>query len=179
MDTTLRLLLAALLDGIDTAVQGVRDGALTADRFQAEMARRLFEGHVAAYLAGRGVDELSPQAERMVKQAVIEQLEYLNVFADKIADEGWRDAFAARAQLYAGSVKLTYSKAQTWGLDLPYHPTQTACMTNCGCWWDIRWIDQEELSADCTWKRGKNDSCKTCIDRANRPPIRFRGGERV
>lgn len=181
MDATLRRLLAAVLDGVDTAVQGVRDGAITADQFQAEMARRLFEGHVAAYLAGRGVSELTPRAERLVKDAVIEQLDYLNKFADTIAAEGWREAFGARAMMYAGSVKPTYFKAKAFGLDMPYYPGDgsTPCKVNCRCSLDIQWLDEEELNADVYWRLGAEEHCQTCPQRAADSPYRFRGGERV
>lgn len=181
MDATLRRLLASVLDGVDTAVQGIRDGALTPDRFQAEMARRLFEGHVAAYLAGRGVTELTPQAEKMVKQAVIEQLKYLDAFADTIAAEGWRDALGARAQLYASSLKATWYKAKAFGLDMPFYPGDgsTPCKGNCRCTIEITWLDEEELDADVYWRMHASEHCDGCVQRSADSPYRFRGGERA
>lgn len=180
MDEPLRRILALLLDGIGTAVDGVASGRLSPDAFQAEMVRRLFEGHVAAYLVGRDVRDLSPQGERLVKDAVKEQIDYLNGFVDTIAAEGWREAFAARAQLYAGSIKATFWRARTFGLDLPYYPAVgTQCLNNCGCSWRIDWIDQENLDADCTWIRGRSDSCATCISREMAGTIHIREGERV
>jgi hypothetical protein len=174
----LQRLLAELLDGIDTAVAGVTSGHLSADGFQAEMVRRLFEGQLAAYLVGSQGDTLSPQAERLIKDAVKAQLPYLDRFADEIAANGWREALAARAQLYAGSIKPTFWRARAFGLPLPYWPAQdTACMGNCRCEWRIDWLDQENLDADCTWVRGHGDSCSTCIDRAAQPTIRIREGE--
>lgn len=176
----LRRILALLLDGIDAAASGVASGRLNADQFQAEMVRRLFEGHVAAWLVGNDATTVSPGAQRIINDAVKAQIDYLNAFADEIAATGWQDKYAARARLYAGSIKPIYSIGRSFGLDLPYHPTQgSECMVNCGCWWRIDWLNQEELDADCTWIRGKDDSCPTCIARAGAGTLRIRGGERV
>ena len=115
-----------------------------------------------------------------MKDAVKEQIDYLNGFVDTIAAEGWREAFAARAQLYAGSIKATFWRARAFGLDLPYYPAVgTQCLNNCGCSWRIDWIDTENLDADCTWVRGKGDSCATCISREMAGTIRIREGEQV
>jgi hypothetical protein len=175
----LQRLLAELLDGIDTAVVGVASGHLSADGFQAEMVRRLFEGQLAAYLVGSQGDTLSPQAERLIKDAVKAQLPYLDRFADEIAANGWREALAARAQLYAGSIKPTFWRARAFGLPLPYWPGDgsTPCLGNCRCSLRIDWLDEENLDADVYWHLGAEHHCGVCPQRAQDSPYRFRGGE--
>lgn len=181
MDEPLRRVLALLLEGVNTAVDSVASGRLSPDAFQAEMVRRLFEGHVAAYLVGRDVRDLSPQGERLIKNAVKEQIDYLNGFADTIAAEGWREAFAARAQLYAGSIKATFWRARAFGLAMPYYPGDgsTPCLGNCRCSLETVWQDEEELNAEVYWRLGAEEHCTECPQRAARSPYRFREGELI
>lgn len=173
----LQRLLADLLDGIAIVADGVATGRLNADQFQAEMARRLFEGHVAAALIGGETRRLTPDAAALVVKAVQAQLPYLDRFADEIAAGGWLEKYHARAALYAGSIKPTFWQARAGGLEMPYYPAQgTDCMNNCRCAWRIDWLDRENLDADCTWVRGVGDSCDTCISRESVGTLRFREG---
>lgn len=174
----LHRLLDDLLAGIATAADGAASGRLSADQFQAEMARRLFEGHVAAALIGGNVRTLAPGAEAMVVKAVQDQLPYLDRFADVITADGWQPRDAARAALYAGSVKPTFWRARTFGLDMPYYPGDgsTPCLGNCRCHLETTWRDEENLDADIYWRLGAEKHCGVCPQRAARSPYRFREG---
>lgn len=176
--------LARILDGIDTLSSGINAGALTVDAWQREMAQLLLVGHVAAYQEGREQDQLSPGARRLIAQIVGEQVDYLNGFADKVAEQGWDDRRdRARAALYAGSTKQAFSRGATFGLPLPFHPGDggSECLGNCYCRWEIVWLDQEELDADCYWRLGGRPErhCTTCPSRAANNPYKVRGGELV
>lgn len=180
MPDDLRRLLEQAMTDIASENAALADGLITVDQWQQAVAQDLLVYHSVAYMTGYGTKELSPFAIKEVRRQVGEQLTYLNAFANQIDAEGWRDAFGARALMYAGSTKETFWRGRTFGLPLPYYPAQgTTCLTNCGCSWRIKWIDEEELDADCTWVRGKSDSCGTCIDRERAGTIRIRGGERV
>jgi hypothetical protein len=156
------------------------DGLITVDQWQKSVAQQLLSYHYASYMAGRGTDTMERTTQASINEIVGAQIDYLNAFADQIDAEGWRDAFGARALMYAGAAKETYWRGKTFGLPLPYYPAQgTTCLTNCGCSWRIKWLDEEELDADCTWVRGKSDSCATCVKRERAGVVRIRGGERV
>lgn len=175
--------LARILDGIDTLSDGINSGALSVDEWQQEMARLLLVGHTAAYQEGRGADELTPGARRIIAQVVAEQVDYLNAFADVVEANGWNDARdRARAALYAGSLKQAFSRGDSFGLPLPFYPGDgsSECLGNCKCRWRIVWLDREELDADCYWVLGGAERhCTTCPSRAADNPYRVRGGELV
>lgn len=174
----LQRLLADLLDGITIVADGVATGRLNADQFQAEMARRLFEGHVAAALIGGETRRLTPDAEALVVKAVQAQLPYLDRFADEIASGGWLEKYHARAALYAGSIKPTFWQARAGGLEMPYYPGDgtTPCLGNCRCHLETTWLDEENLDADVYWRLGAEQHCTVCPERAARSPYRFREG---
>jgi hypothetical protein len=178
MPDELRPIVAALLADIRDSSDELRRGRITADQWQADVARALVEHHAAAWMAGQGADTLSPKARVQLGRVVGEQVDYLNRFADQIAAEGWREAFGARAAMYAGAVKESYWRGFGGGLPLPGYPTVgTRCLSNCGCTWELDVLDAEEDNVDAYWRRGKSDSCSTCIERErNWSPFRIRGG---
>lgn len=178
MPPELDRLLAELLGSIADHNTAIAAGRISVDDWALLVARDLLAGHYAGYMLGRGTKDIGPQSREMVGAIVGGQLDYLNNFADAIRADGWRDAFGARAALYVGAMKETFWRGRSFGLDLPYYPTQTICLGNCKCRWDITWLDEENLDADCMWVRGADDSCATCIDRAG-VVVKFRGGERI
>ncbi len=164
--------LAALMqDAIAGASRAYADGGSLA-AFEQEMRRIVARGHTAAWLAGTserlGVPLDSPllsekrlsKAERAdIKALVNNQLEYLKDFTSEAGDMS-DAAVAARAGLYAGSVKGSYWKSAI-DVSLPAYPGDgsSECLGNCGCAW--------EQSGDAyTWVLGKADNCATCAQRA-------------
>lgn len=178
MDAALRRLMREMLDQVDTATDGLLGGQLSPVAWHNEVVGILGDYHTAAYLLGR--DVWGKEERDTVLRLVAAQVGYLEGFTDAIESGRYEenaDALRARACLYTGSVKETYSRAVTWGWDLPYYPTQgTECLVNCGCEWRIS--DKGNGDADCTWVRGKDDSCGTCREREG-VVIRIRGGKRV
>lgn len=185
MKKSLAKLTQAALDSIEYQMDGLMSGKLSVTDWQIGMAQDLITYHYAAYLAGAGltrVDDISDGAKEAIGAVLKEQVDYLNGFADTL-DDGIDDAlearYRARANLYAGALKTSYSIGATELLDVPAHPGQgSECMVNCGCRWRIVEVDAAEGDFDCYWERAKDDSCATCIDREERwNPYRIRGFE--
>jgi hypothetical protein len=178
VDDTLRQLIAEMLDQTSVLMDGLAGGQLSTDAWQQAMARMLTEHHVASYLAGRDTRDLSPESRQVLSELVGDQLDYLNRFADDIDREGWQEKWRARGALYAGALKSTFSRAQTWAWPLPFYPTEgSECMVNCLCAWRIDVLDQENLDADAYWELGRAEQhCTTCPSRAADNPYRIRGG---
>lgn len=180
---TLPRLLAHVLDGIDELSQGINSGLLSVDQWQREMAHLLYVGHTAAYMEGRDTRDLSPEARRRLGELIGDQVTYLNGFADDVDTEGWREAFKARAALYAGALKHSYSVGRTFHWPLPFHPGDgsTPCLGNCLCrGWEVQIIDEEELDADAYWRTGASERhCTECPQRAAASPYRIRGGKLI
>ena len=176
-DDALSRLLDELLTEIDVHNLGIATGRMTVDDWQREMAKTILAGQYAAYFTGRGTREVSPEADERIKRRAGEQIEYLNRFADEVDANGWQDKYAARAQMYAGSVKAMYSEARYFEWPLPFQPAEgTECLTNCRCSWRVNVLDFEELDADATWQLSDAEHCPTCVARAIGNPYRIRGG---
>lgn len=181
MDERLRRLILRTLARIGAAQDALRAGDTTPAQWADAMARALAEGHVAALRAG-GADPARPAGRAVVTQTIATQLHFLRGFQAVIEaapqfEAGWQ----ARAASYAQSVGAPYWRGRTKLLPLPAVPKDgsTICKGNCGCAWDIQQIDGDG-NYDCTWRRGKNDSCSTCIARERVwSPLRIRNGELV
>lgn len=167
--------------------RGLQAGALSVDRWQETQARSVLTFHMAAYMMGRGytkADQMTPREVDRVTERVKEQIEYLNGFADTI-DAEWnggelKAGWLARAKSYAGAIKAQYWRGATLGIVLPAYPGDgsSECIGNCGCAWDLQWLDEENGDADARWVRGKDDSCPTCLRRGVEwAPLRIRNGQ--
>lgn len=141
-------------------------------RWERAMVETITRGHSAAAIAGTAerlgttpgsalLNErnLSRAERAAIRERVAGQLPYLRRFAEE-AGALSEAQFAARAALYAGAVRATFSEARWYGKGLPAHPGDgsTECLTQCGCAW-------AERDGGMYWERGKNDSCPTCISR--------------
>ena len=172
---------ARIAEGITTLGQGVSGGQLTADAWQAEMARLLMAGGLASYAEGGGVrpDQLAPRTRAAIARYLSGQVDYLNKFADEIEAQGWQPAYEARAQMYGRALRALYEQGATFGLPLPAMPGEgSECLTNCKCRWRVDWIDRENLDADAYWVMGQAEHCPTCQTRAAEwAPLRIRGGK--
>jgi hypothetical protein len=180
-DEPAKRLVARLIEELDTLADGINSGALSPVEWHNAVANALLRGHVAAYMEGRDVDDLAPGARKAIGKLVGGQVEYLNKFLDQVEADGWQDGRdRARSAMYARNLVASYERGKTFGLDLPAYPGDgsTQCMTNCKCSWRIKWIDQEELDADCYWDMGSAEHCEDCVKRARQwAPLRIRGGE--
>ena len=135
----------------------------------------IVEQHAAAYFAGQGTNSLTARGDAELGALMQAQFDYLAGFAadvDQLSDAQAR----ARAALYAGPLRATYSHGQLALWDLPYHPGEgTPCRGNCHCRWRIVVEDLEELNARAYWELGATEHCDECKARARRRYI-FRGG---
>lgn len=171
LDRLTRLVRAAT----DALEQSYPDGVAA---WQAEISRQLARYHAAALMAGAGVDTLTKPMSVAVTQDLATQLKYFAKFGVEIQDAAqWQAGWNSRAELYAKSIKTPFARGQTKMLPLPAMPAQgTQCLTNCGCQWEIDELDGEG-NADAYWRRSKDDSCQTCIQREQDwSPVKIRDG---
>lgn len=179
MDERLRRLIGRMLARISGAMDALEAGRVTPQAWAAEMARHLATGHAEALRAG-GASPATPAGRALLTRTVATQLHFLRGFQAVIEDApafepGWK----ARAAMYAQSVGAPYWAGRTQLLPLPALPKDgsTICKTNCGCAWDIQQLAGDG-NYDCYWKRGKDDSCGTCLAREQAwAPLKIRGGE--
>lgn len=174
--TLLRLVLADIQRDTDAMLHG----HLSVDDWQQRTARLLYTAHYAAYMIGQGSKDLTPKQQADLNKRIAQQIDYLNGFAAALDKGDVSDTMAqARAALYAGALKASYSRGATKGYDLPAYPTEgSECMVNCKCYWAMREIDAEELDADFTWTLTAAEHCPTCQQRAQDwAPYKIRGGE--
>ena len=180
MPPELERLLADLLSSIADHNAAIAADRISVDDWALLVARDLLAGHYAGYMLGRETKDIGASSKALVGGIVSDQLDYLNAFADQIRADGWRDAFGARAAMYGASVKQSFWKGRTFGIDMPFVPGDgsTPCLSNCKCSISIDWLDAENLDADAYWHLGTEENCGVCPDRAAQSPYRFRGGER-
>lgn len=157
-DRLLRACLAEIEEDL-AEFQRTRDAV----QFHNDMAETLVAYHQAAYREAVGGQALAASDRAALIEVLGNQLDYLEAFTLEIERGTLTDAqIAARARLYAGSLKETWSRAATRGLDLPAHPgVGTQCLVNCGCRWEID-AHPEDGEVYAYWRRGKDDSCDTC-----------------
>ena len=165
---------------IGTATRALESNVVRVSEWEEEISRQLARYHSAAYLAGAKADDLTPAARTAVQRDLRTQLDFLSQFAVEIQDAAeWQAGWNARAEMYAKSIKTPYWRGATQMLPLPAMPADGSnqCLTNCGCAWDVQQLDGNG-NYDAYWIRGKNDSCQTCMQRAQEwAPLRIRGGE--
>lgn len=171
------LKLAALMSQAISSVPNVGSAA-----WQRDVEQIIVRGHMAAWMAGTaerlGVPVDSPllsrarlsRAERKEVQGVVDaQLTYFRRFQSGM--KGMSEAqIAARAQLYAGATRGTYS-TQRWGdWVLPFQPTEgSECMANCRCHWEVK--DNGDGTGSAVWRMGAAERhCTTCPSRASGSP---------
>lgn len=164
-------------------VRGWTDALVESGMTLAAWKRAMLDGlrryHAAAYLAGANARTVSPQAAAALKKTVAAQLRFLNNFAIEIQDApqfqpGWK----ARAELYAKGIGQSYWRGATRLLPLPAMPRDgtSQCLGNCGCSWEVQPLDGEG-NYDAYWRRGRTDSCQTCVQRERDwAPLRIREG---
>lgn len=143
-----------------------------------EIAAQLKRYHQAAYLNGAATRDLSSAASRAIEGDLATQLKFLSQFKVEIQGAAeWQAGWNARAAMYARSIQVPYWRGKTKLLPLPAMPGDgsTACLTNCGCAWDVQEVGPD--SYDAYWRRAKTDSCQGCVQREQEwAPLRVREG---
>ena len=168
-------LTALALDALKTATGALLRGGSSSAWLRA-MQAALTRAHTAAYMAGQAerlgvsvsaLKGLSRAERGDIKQQVAAQIDYLQGFAGAL--DGLSEAqIAARAALYAGAVRTTYSRARY--PKLPFYPGEgTECKGQCKCSW------QDNGDGSYTWVLGAAEHCATCQGRASGSPYRVEG----
>lgn len=177
---------AVALVGIQTATDRYLAGG-SVDAWERDMRQALTRAHTAAYLVGLAErlnvtldspllsEKRMSRAERNdLKAYVQEQLSFLDGFvADARSGLLSEAQIRARAALYAGATRGTYSEGRWSNIDLPFHPTQgSECGANCKCSWEI--VPLAGLDIDAYWRMGAVETvhCATCPSRAAGSPYR-------
>lgn len=172
-------LIGSLVDALGALFGQTESGKLTVNQWYKLAQEKIADYHLASFMAGQASEIVPDTAWGGLVDQVNTQLDYLTGFKTEIqsADQyaaGWQ----TRAESYAGAIKQPYWTGKTKVLPLPAMPAQgTQCGNNCGCSWDVKTIDEAKGDYDATWVRGKQDSCQTCLERAEQwAPVRIRDG---
>lgn len=152
-----------------------------ADDWHDELARQLRRYTLAAYMNGaRSTATLDDAAQKVVADYIKTQLDFLGAFRDEIkAASEWSNGWNSRADMYAQSIKAPWWNGRTAAWPLPAMPGDgtSQCLTRCGCSWEISELEGDG-NADAYWRRAKDDSCQTCVERERQwSPLRIRNGE--
>jgi hypothetical protein len=138
-------------------------GEISLADWQTEMRAEIRRSHALQLIAGHGGNKADVTDDDWLRlgSVVKNQYRFLSQFGRDIQSgvtgEG---AISTRAQMYSGSSIESYWRAAMKGVDLPAYPCDgsTDCLTRCGCEW-------EKIEGAYYWRRGKMDSCDTCIER--------------
>lgn len=139
-------------------------------RFVREMERTITRGHTAAYVGATAdrlgvsastIKGLSREERKQLDQFVKSQRPYLTGFAsDMRAGNLTDDQIRRRAELYAGPIRLTYSKTRY--PNLPAHPADGS--SECLAWCKCTWLERD---GQMHWTLGDAEHCPTCQTRAS------------
>lgn len=158
--------------------ENTRLGYITILGWQSAFNQELGAFSSAAWLLGSGQSSIPEGAEKALIDHLKFQMKHFDDFMVEVQDnDEWLNGWLSRAASYAPSIKTPYWNGAVYPLPLPAMPAQgTQCMNNCGCSWDIQVVDAKAGDYDCYWVRGKDDSCQTCLQRADDwSPYQIRG----
>jgi len=156
---------------------------ITPAEWQTNMEALIARYSIAAWLVGADATLIDDFAMQFIVEQLTSQYAFLDNFALVIqSSEDFMAGWYARAEMYADAIAAPYWRGQTKVLPLPAMPGDgsTICLSRCRCQWDIRTVDEANGDYDCTWQRNVNDSCQTCIERAQEwNPLQIRNNELV
>ena len=180
----IQTIIKEFLTNIRSWTAALAAGQMALDKWFDLMFGGLARNHIAAFMVGLGDTRITPQMIDLIARTVEFHQGYLENFRADIGASGgdFKPQWHWRAGLYGLSTKQSYWEGEVTRqagrpLPLPAMPGQgTTCLTNCGCEWEIRVIDEEAGDYDAYWKRTKRDSCQVCLQREEDwNPIRIRG----
>lgn len=161
MDDVLKKLIAAALEDVDYHMSGLSGGQLSVNDWQESLARSLLVHHYASYMSASGQTTIPDADRKRLNSLIGDQVDRLNLFADDLEGRDVTDRDVARANLYCGALKASYSIGATKDVVLPAHPADgsTPCYGGCGCSWQKR-------DDGYYWVLGDADHCTECKERA-------------
>jgi len=158
-------------------------GEIDVDTWFDSMLAAIVSYHLAAFMAGANVSELTSIQIDILADVVANQEQFLNGFRDALASEPegspLSDKYRHRSDMYGWNTGSSYERGKTQPWVLPAYPKDgsTDCMTSCCCMWRIDIIDDENGDVDAYWKLGRCFHCDQCPARARDwSPFRIRGG---
>lgn len=172
----------------DRLVGQVSRGTITPAEFERKMAALLARTYTQQYMAGAGVRELTAAQREQIAKRVAVQLQFLSEFKSTMGarlatlqtpEQRAADlaAWQRRARMYADGTQVSWWMGRTDGLNLPAFPKDggTACLSNCGCSWEIEEVDAKRGHYDCYWRLGDKEHCEDCTSReAQYSPFKVR-----
>jgi hypothetical protein len=175
----LRALARKLIRLIGEQFHQLAEGLVSPAEWMDLFRRLLARYHLAAFMTGNESEVVPARAWRGLVDVVNAQFEFLRGFKLEVqSDAEFQAGWEARAESYAGAIKVPYWQGRTKVLPLPAMPAQgTQCHNNCGCAWRVVVVNEKRGDYDAYWERHKDDSCQTCIERARQwAPVRIRDG---
>lgn len=171
----------ALGSRTDRLVAQVVRGAITPAEFERKLAALLARTYTEQYMRGLGSTNLTTAQRAEIAKRVAVQLEFLREFRRTIGQDRKRAdhlaAYQRRARMYADGTQVAWWMGRTDGLNLPAFPKDggTACLSNCGCYWEIDEVDSKRGHYDCYWRLGDKEHCEDCMEREKQySPFRVR-----
>lgn len=172
----------------DRLVAQVMRGTLSPAEFERKMASLLARAYTQQFMQGVGARELTAAQREQVAKRFAVQLEFLREFKATMGqtlatlrtpEQRAKDlaAFQRRARMYADGTQVAWWMGRTDDLDLPAFPKDggTACLSNCGCFWEIEEVDSKRGYYDCYWRLGDKEHCEDCMSREkNYSPYKVR-----
>lgn len=144
-------------------------GRITPLAWARQMEAIVVRAHTAATIGaitdrtGVAPKGLSRAERRDLQAAIAAQRPYLRRFAADVRGGGLSpEAVQRRAELYAGPVRATYSKARWEGRGLPAHPADGS--SECLAWCKCAWLERDD---GYYWTLGTAEHCGTCETRAS------------
>ncbi len=166
----------ALGSRTDRLVAQVARGTITPQEFERKMAALLARTYTQQFMRGAGTRELTAAQREQIARRVAVQLEFLGEFRRSLGEQiatlrtpeqraADLAAWQRRARMYADGTQVSWWLGRTDGLDLPAFPKDggTACLSNCGCYWEIDEVDSKRGHYDCYWRLGDKEHCEDCM----------------
>lgn len=176
-------IIALAVEEMRAITDDLASGETDVNTWYDQMLAAIVSYHLAAFMAGADVTEISSMHMDMLADVVANQELYLDGFRDALAAEpegsALSDAYRHRADQYAWATGASYSRGETVDWDLPAYPKdgQTDCRVFCCCRWTIDLYDEDNGNVNATWKLGPCNHCDQCPQRAiDWSPLRIRNG---
>lgn len=131
------------------------------------MRQQIGTTYIDSYILARGGRaQMTGDDWTRLERMLGTQYGHLDKLADRVPDLT-EDQIAQHSGRYIAAAGQAYSAGQAAAIGVPDLPAQpkdgsSECKDNCGCEWDIQAV---EGGWDCYWRRSKDDSCDTCLQR--------------
>lgn len=168
---------------IDVLVIELLEEDMTLTEWLLEMRRVILNAHASQFLLGvGGINRVDDEDRVSLMTRVVEQLEYLQRFAQEIQQPRHTEAYIKnRIRYYGGSSVASFEagKAKSYGVSPPALPADgtSPCIANCRCWFLYRRTfrrggrrrqhEEHQETVQAYWRLRPEpiDCCETCLER--------------